>query len=157
MFWTRPYEDPMRLFTGTLAVLGSSFFAFIAFQMATRWQEVPLAAVSAFTGFAAVWLTFVWRLHRTALVVSRSGVRVRWLWRTRTVAWGQVRGFYSAPDWLVPERLWLQLCDGTKVRTPVRRRHAIVNRLRDGGTDLASDRYEGLLADLERWKAGGPR
>ncbi|MFD6771235.1 hypothetical protein ACFWC6_34040, partial [Micromonospora chalcea] len=46
-----------------------------------------------------------------------------------------------------PERLWLQLCDGTQVRTPVRRRRAGVNRLRDGGTVPASERYEGLLAD----------
>ncbi len=155
--WTRPYEDPMRLFTGTFAVLGTLFFAFVAFQMAARWQQVPLAAVLAFTGFAAVWLTFAWRLHRTALVVSRWGVRVRWLWRTHTVVWEQVRGFHSGPDWLVPERLWLQLCDGTKVRTPVRRRRATAYRLRDGGTVLASERYEELLADLESWKAGFPR
>lgn len=152
--WTRPYEDPMRLLTGTFAVLGTLFFASIAFQMAAHWQQVPLAAVSAFTGFGAVWLTFAWRLHRTALMVSRSGVRVRWLWRTRTVVWEQVRGFHSGPDWMVPERLWLQLRDGTEVRTPVRRRRATVYRLSDGGTVLASERYEELLANLEKWKAG---
>ncbi|MBP1782069.1 hypothetical protein J3R08_001919 [Micromonospora sp. HB375] len=152
--WTRPYEDPMRLFTGTLAVLGTLLFAFVAFQAAAHWQQVRLAAVLAFAGFATVWLTFAWRFHRTALVVSRSGVRVRWLWRTRTIVWEQVRGFHSGPDWLVQERLWLQLCDGTKVRTPVRRRRAGVNRLRDGGTVLASERYEELLADLASWKAG---
>ncbi|WP_230688956.1 PH domain-containing protein [Micromonospora sp. WMMD558] len=143
----------MRLFTGTLAVLGTVLFAFIAFGMAARWRQVPSDVALAFTGFAAVWLTFAWRLHRTALVVSRSGVRVRWLWRTRTVPWEQIRGFHSGPDWLVPERLWLRLRDGTKVRTPVRRRRTTVYRLRDGGTALASERYEELFADLERWKA----
>lgn len=155
--WTRPYEDRMQLFTGTLATFGTLIFAFVALQMAAHWERVPVVAVLTVAGFAALWLTFAWRLHRTALVINRSGARVRWLWRTRTVRWEQVRGFHTGPDWLVPERLWLQLSDGTKVRTPVRRRCATAYRLRDGGTVLAPERYEDLLADLKNWKAGAPR
>ncbi|MEH1059049.1 hypothetical protein V6U89_28065 [Micromonospora sp. CPCC 206171] len=62
---------------------------------------------------------------------------MRWLWRTRTFTREQVRGFRTDPDWLVPERLWLQLSDGTKVPTPVRRRCATAYRVGDGGTVLA--------------------
>ncbi|GAB3189396.1 hypothetical protein FHX75_111229 [Micromonospora palomenae] len=143
----------MRLFSGTFAMVGTLFFAFVAFRMTADRQRVPLAAVSVFVGFAAVWLTFAWRLHRTALVIDQWRVRVRWLWRTRTLTREQVCGFRTKPDWLVPERLWLQLCDGTMVRTPVRRRCATAYRVHDGGTVLAHERYEGLLADLKRWMA----
>jgi hypothetical protein len=71
--WTRPYEDRMQLFTGTLATFGTLIFAFVALQMAAHWERVPVVAVLTVAGFAALWLTFAWRLHRTALVPTARG------------------------------------------------------------------------------------
>jgi hypothetical protein len=61
--WIRPYHDPVRLVTGGLAMLGSAFFAFAAVTMVAQWRGTTVIEAGVLVGFAAVWLTFVWRLR----------------------------------------------------------------------------------------------
>jgi hypothetical protein len=150
--WTRPYEDPIRVLTGGMAILGSGFFTVGAILMAISWRQVSVAEVVAFISFATVWLTFMWRLHRTALLVSESGVRLRWLLHTRTFAWAQIRAFETDRDILVPARLWIALSDGTRARTPVQRVQRLLfgSHVSDGGTWLRPQAYDRTLWILRR-------
>ncbi|MDG4818335.1 PH domain-containing protein [Micromonospora sp. WMMD956] len=154
--WTRPYADPMRWFTGAIASAGTMVCLFAGLQIVTHWERIAPIQVLPVAAFFSVWLTLAWRLHRTALVVSPAGVRVRWLWATRTVPWERVDGFRTGSDWLVADRLWIALGDGTELRTPVRRRTPEPVTLRDGGTALAAGPYADLLATLDRWRAAAP-
>ena len=117
--WNRPYEDPVRVAIAVVAVFGSCFFAFGLTIMVVQWRQASVASVAGFTGFATLWLTFSWRWQRTALLVSASGVRVRWLLLTRTFTWSQIVGFETADDHMASARLWIVLADGDWVRTPV--------------------------------------
>lgn len=154
--WVRPYQDPIRAFPYALALIGTAFAAVVGVGMAMAWRQVSLGEVLIVVSFFAVWLTFAWRLARTALVVSNEGVRLRWLFRTRTVRWDQVKRFYTAGDILVPRRLWIELSDGTRVRTPVQRvRHPLFGTmLSDGGTLLNPKRCESLVRNLDYRLAG---
>lgn len=133
-----------------LALFGTAFTAVVTFMMATHWRGATVAGVLIVPPFLGTWLTIAWRLARTGLVVSDAGVRIRWVHRTRTFTWDWVLRFYTAPDILVPGRLWIELTDGTRVRTPIQRvRYVLLgSALRDGGTWLTPDRYDALLQDL---------
>lgn len=150
--WTRPYADPARPLTGGLALFGSAFFVLGAILMAISWRQVSVAEVIAFISFAMAWLTLMWRFHRTALLVSESGVRLRWLLVTRTFAWAQIHAFETGRDILVPARLWVVLADGRRVRTPAQRaqRLSFGSSFADGGTGLRPEAYGRLLSILRR-------
>jgi hypothetical protein len=149
--WTRPYRDPFRIATGVLALFGSGIACVIAVGiLAGHWTE-PWARVPAAL-FVALWLTCAWRLQRTALVISDHGVRVRWLLRTRTMDWNEIDGFRFGLDVMVVNRLWIDLTDGRRIRTPVQRgpRLRYVSGLNDGGTKLSYDAAERLLHRLDQ-------
>jgi hypothetical protein len=144
--WSRPYRDPFRIATGFVALFASPFACLGFFAIfVVGGGGVPFAALSLFIA------TVAWRLHRTALVVSDIGVRVRWLVKTRTVRWHEVDGFRFKPDLLGVDRLWIDLADGRHIRTPVQRVHRWMNptRLSDGGTWLLYDACDELLRSLE--------
>lgn len=147
--WRRPYPDPSRVFTGFIAIAGTAFAVVVATMIATHWRSGMVLPVAGIGGFLGVWLTVAWRLHRTALLIGDTGVRVRWLLHTRTIPWLQVSRFHTAPDILVRARLWIVLVDGRTVRTPVQRASGVFgSMLRDGGTWLRGSRYEALLDTL---------
>jgi hypothetical protein len=161
--WVRPYEDPVRALLYVLAMVGTVFAAVVGVLMAVAWQQVSVGEVLIVVSFFAVWLTFAWRFARTALVVSDEGVRLRWLLRTRTLRWDQVREFYTARDGVISQRLWIELSDGTRVRTPVQRaRYPTFGPMRrgDSGSLLNPMRYESMLRNLDHWlaaaRAAGP-
>lgn len=150
--WTRPYPDPLRVLPVGLASLGTLFLAVAGVGVAASWRVAPPAAIMGFVAFAATWLAFAWRLARTALLVADRGIRVRWVLRTRTIPWDRIRGFHTGPDILVRERLWIDLIDRTKIRTPVQRVRRVAT-LSDGGAWLKPERYAALLGQLERRRA----
>lgn len=149
--WKRPYRDPFKIIPAAIATFGTVFFAAVAIAIIVTMDRgtshtaaLALAVVGA---FGLVWLTFAWRMYRTALLLSDTGVRVRWLLLTRTFAWSQVAGFDTAPDHLVDARLWIVLVDGGRVRTPVQRvmRRIGGSFVADGGTWLLPDAYDRVI------------
>jgi hypothetical protein len=131
-----------------MAVIGTAFVAVGLGVVATQTQSV--VAVLIALPLPGIWLMFAWRFARIGLVISDVGVRIRWIHRTRTFGWGQVERFYTARDILAPARLWIELTDGSQVRTPIQRvRHMLLGSpLADGGPWLTPDRYEALLRTL---------
>lgn len=150
--WTRPYRDPFRIATGFIALFASPFACLGFFTIFVDGVNgVIFAALGMFVA------AFAWRLHRTALVVSDLGIRVRWLVKTHTVRWHDVNGFRFRPDLLAVDRLWIDLSDGRHIRTPVQRVHRLTygSRVSDGGTWLLYDACDELLRALEhRLQAG---
>jgi hypothetical protein len=116
-----------------------------------HWTVGPWARVLVVL-FVAFLLTVTWRLHRTALVTSDSAVRVRWLLKTRTMPWHEISGFRFDEDVLEVDRLWIDLADGRRVRTPVQRVARMWNgsKLSDGGAWLLHDAAHELLHNLNR-------
>jgi hypothetical protein len=96
-------------------------------------------------------LTFSWRLQRTALVISDKGVRVRWLLKTRTMRWSEIKGFRFDDDVLDVVRLWIDLADGQRVRAPVQQVYFTPygSRVKDGGARLRHVAADKLLHDLD--------
>ncbi len=138
----------MRILPYGMVVIGTTFAVAIIGIVATQTQSV--IAVLIVLPFPGIWLTFAWRLARIGLVVSDVGVRIRWLLRTRTFGWNQVKGFHTARDILAPGRLWIESTDGNRVRAPIQRvRRMFFGSMRaDGGAWLTPDRYDALLRTL---------
>jgi hypothetical protein len=161
--WRRPYSDPFRVLTGFFVLFGSAFasvvFGLLVLNLAVRHRE-SLGAGALVVVPVAVWLTLAWRFHRTALVVGDTGVRVRWLLKTRTIPWDDIDGFWFGEDILGTDRLWIGLKDGRRIRTPIQRVARLIggSRLSDGGTWLRSGDCDELLRDLEHelwvWRVG---
>jgi Bacterial PH domain len=146
--WRRPYFDPVRIFTGALAGAGTLIFTTGVGQIVIGARDVWVPGMLGLVGFGAGWLTFAWRLHRTALVVSDRGVRIRWLPFTRTIAWSSIKEFRTLQGQM-DSRLVVVLDDGTRLWTPVRQGRLFARmRIRDGGTRLDPIRYEQLLTEL---------
>lgn len=148
--WKAPYEDPFRAVTAFAAVFASAFaFAFVG---AVFTSHLSVLADVGVVPLMALVVTLAWRLHRTALVTSATGVRVRWLLKTRTVGWQEIKRFRFGIDAMAMVRLWIDLNDGRRIRTPVQRipRFAMLFGLRDGGTRLRSDACEELLRVLNQ-------
>jgi hypothetical protein len=151
--WRRPYREPqlIRMFSGFLALAMSAMACiFVVGFFVGQWTVGPPARVLA-AFFVAFLLTFTWRLHRTALVIGDSGVRVRWLLKTCTMRWYEINGFHFGEDVLDVDRLWIDLADGRRVRTPVQRVARMWNgsRLSDGGAWLLYDAADDLLDSLD--------
>jgi hypothetical protein len=146
--WTTPYTDRWRVLPYSFALFGTALTVFVIIMMASDRRTV--GALLIVLPPLGAWLTLAWRLARIGLVVSEIGVRVRWLYRTRTFSWDRVRRFHTARDILAPARLWIELTDGTRVRTPIQRvRNMLLGSpLSDGGTWLTPDRYDALLQTL---------
>ena len=156
--WRPPYRDPFRAVTAFVAMFASVFaFAFVG---AVFTSHPPVLAAVGVVPLMALVATFAWRLHRTALVTSDRGVRVRWPLKTRTVGWQEIKRFRFGVDVMAIDRLWIDLDDGRRIRTPVQRvpRFAGLFGLRDGGTRLRSGACEELLRVLDQQlQASRPR
>jgi hypothetical protein len=149
--WKPPYRDPFRAVTAFLVMFASVFA--IAFAAAAVTSNVPVpAAAAGLIAFMALFVTAAWRFDRTALVTNDWGVRVRWLVNTHTVGWHEIKRFRYGVDVMAMDRLWIELNDGRRIRTPVQRvpRFAGLFGLRDGGTRLRSDASEELLRILDQ-------
>jgi hypothetical protein len=147
--WRRPYRDPFRIVTGGIAAGGSVFLSVLIASLVGRASGISALDLLAVGGFAALWLTFAWRLHRTALVVSAHGVRIRWLLLTRTVPWLSIKDFRTRQD-RSSRRLVVVLRDNSTLRTPIQRapRGLHLSTIHDGGTSLRPDHYDRLLTEL---------
>jgi Bacterial PH domain len=137
-----------------MAGVGTVFFAVAGASSAAQaqWRDVSVAgALGALVigGFAVVWVTFAWRLYRTALVVGERGVRIRWLLFTRTIPWSSIKEFRTWPDRTVV-RLVVVLVDGRRLRTAVQRKPRLlyISMIHDGGTLLRPGPYERMLSEL---------
>ncbi|MFC0527177.1 hypothetical protein [Phytohabitans kaempferiae] len=146
--WTTPYNDPLRIVPYGMAVIGTVFAAAGIGIVATQTHSV--VAVPIVLPLLGIWLTFMWRFARIGLVISDVGVRIRWLLRTRTFGWNQVQRFHTARDILAPARLWIELTDGSQIRTPIQRVRYLLPgaTLADGSAWLTPDRYKALLRTL---------
>lgn len=148
--WHRPYPNPLRALSGLVVLCGSLVLGFVFLGVAVG-HTVPTGPGIAVLAFAAAWLVMALRVHRTALLVSDTGIRVSWLTSTRTYAWEAVSGFRFGPDILGTERLWIDLAGGRSVRAPIQRVRKVLggSLLIDGGTWLEHDRCAVLLSFLE--------
>jgi hypothetical protein len=152
--WRRPYRMPwpIRVMTGFIALVASAMACVLAaaFFIGVHWTVGPWERVPVVVFMACV-LTFSWRLHRTALVISDKGVRVRWLLKTRTMRWPEVKGFRFDDDVLDVVRLWIDLADGQRVRAPVQQVYFTPygSRVKDGGARLRHVAADKLLLDLD--------
>jgi hypothetical protein len=148
--WKPPYRDPFRAVTAFSAMFASVVAC--AFVAAVVTSNVPFPAAAGLVALMALVLTSAWRFHRTALVTSDRGVRVRWLVDTRTVGWHEIKRFRFGVDVMAMDRLWIDLNDGRQIRTPVQRvpRFAGLFGFRDGGTRLRSGACEDLLRVLDQ-------
>ncbi len=86
--WTRPYTPG----TGRWVVIGWEAASFVALGWTTaRLFGLAGPAVTLLAGvLAAVWVLGAWRIVEMGVYVSGSGVRIRGLLRTRTLAWHDI-------------------------------------------------------------------
>ncbi len=110
-------------------VFGCAFVLCVSVKVwTTPGPEVnPVAGGFAIYGFFAIWLTVVWRAMRTGLYTNEASVRIRWIHRTRTVAWSRITSVDVEPAryFDMPTRrpaVWFTLDDGERIETPVQRR-----------------------------------
>jgi hypothetical protein len=157
--WIRPYRSTVaKIFLAVTAIGGSILIggidtALVAMRFTTgATGQPPLAFI---VGFSVLSLTFMWRWQRAGVLINRSAIRMRWLSRTRTIPWSDVRRFLWIPR-AETIQLVVQLRDGSLTYAPL---HQRVRYLpgpshHDGGPILDADdfaitrkRLEGALAD----------
>ncbi|MFI5844674.1 PH domain-containing protein [Catenuloplanes sp. NPDC051500] len=100
--------------------------------------------------FIALWLRLVWQMGTTGLFVGPSGIRIRRLFRSRTVAWSEIARFVVAPGEASGGRdaIWVWLADGERLSTRVYRDTGLnVTRNRQDEV-LSAERFDRVLEDL---------
>jgi hypothetical protein len=157
--WIKPYRPTLaKIFLAVLAIGGSLFIGAIDIVLVTMrfttgaTGQPPLAFT---VGFSMLWLTFAWRIQRAGVLINKSAIRIRWLTRTRTIPWSDVRRFLWIPR-AETIQMVLQLSDGSLTYAPLhqRVRYLVWRRGGDGGPILdAADfavtrkRLEAALTD----------
>ena len=123
------------------------------------WQAQVAPRLLGMYALLGGWWTFAWRIMRTGVYTSESGIRVRWLLRTRTYAWSRIEAVDAAPARLLDiptsrAAIWLDLGNGDRVETPVQQRaDAALGSFvltKDVGPVLRRDRFDRLLQDLDQ-------
>lgn len=114
----------------------------------------PVATIVAVLFVGCSW-TFVWRLYRTGLYVSRTGLRLVWVWRTRTLPWSAVVDITSrsARAWgvdTVRDAIWVTTASGEQIETPIQRRTAWLSAgwRKNIGPVLPKDQYDQVIEVL---------
>ncbi|MEV6369982.1 hypothetical protein AB0L86_24155 [Micromonospora musae] len=111
-----------------------------------------------------VWLTFAARLHQAGVYVGARGVRLRHVFRTRTLPWEKVTGFVARRALLLGEptirqAVWVLTVDGA-FETPVQRRSREMGWRKEVGPVLSEADFERLLnrldAELANVRGRGP-
>ncbi|MFC4016963.1 PH domain-containing protein [Micromonospora sp. GCM10011542] len=110
------------------------------------------AQIAAGLGFLAVWLTFVVRLHLTGVYVNDRGVRLRHVFRTRTLPWAEVTGFEVRAARLlggptVRAACWVRTLDG-RVETPVQLRSRTMGLRKENGPVLSRVDFDRMVERL---------
>ncbi|MEU8301866.1 PH domain-containing protein [Micromonospora sp. NPDC048909] len=159
--------------TGLFLVIGTAFavLLLVAFGRALA-GGVELAealTMVAAAAFMTVWWTFAARLHLAGVYVGERGVRLRHVFRTRTLPWSAVTGFAARPalflgEPTVRDACWV-LTTGDAFETPVQRRSREIGWRKEVGPVLSEadfdrllDRLDAELADARRrgpGQAGG--
>lgn len=149
--WHRPYRDLSRVITAFFAVLISAVSVVLFAAIFVGHPTFPGAPV-VILAVIAFFLTVAWRFHRTGLLISVKGCRVRWLLKTHTEKWSNIHGFRFDDDFLGTSRLWIELVDGRRIRTPVQQVERLLNGspVSDGGAWLLPEDCDVLLRTLER-------
>ncbi|WP_436494205.1 hypothetical protein [Actinokineospora sp. HUAS TT18] len=99
-----------------VALLAVAVMGAVRMRAGSNW--VGVLAVGA---VAAVLIGLGWRWNRVGVFVGDSGVRVRRVLATRTVAWASVKKFVDRPAGIDPARaIWVVTVDGREIRTPLR-------------------------------------
>ena len=160
--WTARERVAAGLLTWGVALIAGATIMFV--RHGILWRHGALLGLLGLYGAFAAWITFVWRLMRTGLYTSDTGIRVRWLLRTRTYAWSRLRAIDVAPAVLLGAptsraAIWLELVDGDRVETPVQRRAQRIPGLlvstKNVGPVLRSDRFDRVVHDLEQRARAG--
>lgn len=103
--------------------------------------------------FMGVWLTFAARLHLAGVYVGEPGVRLRHVFRTRTMPWEKVTGFVVRRALFLGEptirdACWVLTVDGA-FETPVQRRSREMGWRKEAGPVLSEADFERLLNRLD--------
>jgi hypothetical protein len=172
--WQRPYRATASMLWGWFvfglsALVAVLAIAGIALGEYARESQPVLGFVAFFSFFAFV-QTFILRTVRAGLVFNDEAVRVRHIFRTRTIPWREIAAFDSRPARLplldrdtAREAIWISLRDGTALETPVQRSIGLLifsmKMQKNNGVVLSAEEY-GKTLDLLRARhrvRGAPR
>lgn len=149
----------MTIIAGGFLVVWGSIVLAIAVNMVLQLPSdpVPTAVVVL---FVACWWTFAWRLVRTGLYVSQTGLRLVYPWRTRTLPWSSVVEIASRPAKVlgietVRDAIWVTTATGQQIETPVQRRAPwrSIGWRKNTGPVLTAARYERAIDLLRTYQA----
>ena len=151
-----------EIVSALLVAWGAAFMGGVTVMLVVHgimWQARALPGLLGMYALLGGWLTFAWRQMRTGVYTSESGIRVRWLLRTRTYSWSRIDAVDAAPARLLDmptsrAAIWLDLGNGERVETPVQRRvDAALGSIvftKDVGPVLRRDKFDRLLQELDQ-------
>ncbi|MGC4820561.1 PH domain-containing protein [Micromonospora sp. DT63] len=132
--------------------------------------RIDASAALGLTGallFLGLWLTGVLRMYLAGIYVNDRGVRLRHVFRTRTLPWPEVTGFEARPALLLGgptarDACWVLTTNGA-FESAVQRRSRMASLRKNNGPVLSADDFARMLARLDAERAshrhgqfGGP-
>ncbi|MFD0785156.1 PH domain-containing protein [Micromonospora azadirachtae] len=155
--WIR--VDPWRgrqVVSGLFLLVGTAFAVVLLVTggaaLADGVDVVTALGIVGAMALMGVSLTFAARLHLAGVYVCASGVRLRHVFRTRTLPWSAVTGFAARPALFLGEptirdACWVLTVDGA-FETPVQRRSREMGWRKEVGPVLSEADFDRLLTRL---------
>ncbi|WP_433120745.1 PH domain-containing protein [Micromonospora sp. CA-246542] len=151
-----------QAFAGLMVLAGSAMAVAVVISAGRglvqgRMVAPAVLSLAVALPFLGLWLTFVLRMYLAGVYVNDEGVRLRHVFRTRTLRWSEVTGFETRPALLfgeptVRDACWVQTTSGA-FESAVQRRSREVGWRKNVGPVLSSDDFEGMLARLDAERA----
>ncbi|MGR6319900.1 PH domain-containing protein [Micromonospora soli] len=122
--WRRPHPITGELVYVAvvlpLGVAGSTWFLYQIFS--DEWPPSPFVAWPIF--LVCAWLGGGWRMSRAGVFISDEGIRIRTIFRTRTLPWSSVARIDSWPTRASgfprqTEAIWVLTRDNKPIETPL--------------------------------------
>lgn len=119
-----------------------------------HWNVHPAVGIAVIYGVLAVWLTFVARMYLTGIFVNDHGLRLRYVFFTRTLPWATVTGFDVRPARIFDtdtdrQACWVSTTSGT-YETPVQLSSGTAALQKRSGPVLPADDFNRMVDQLER-------
>ncbi|MFF0234094.1 PH domain-containing protein [Micromonospora sp. NPDC005254] len=148
--------------TGLMLLVGSTMAVAVVVAASRGPAEgrIDASAALGLTGallFLGLCLTFVLRMYLAGIYVNDEGVRLRHVFRTRTVRWSEVTGFEARPALLLGgptgrDACWVLTTDGA-FESAVQRRSRTASLRKNNGPVLSADDFARMLARLDAERA----
>ncbi|MGA8117992.1 MAG: PH domain-containing protein, partial [Actinocatenispora sp.] len=108
-------------------------------------------------GLLAGWGTLLWRDFWTGLYASHSALRIRSLFRTRTVPWSGISRIEARParllGWdLAQDAIWIVLTTDTDVQTPIQRWDRGATFQPQTGVTLQTKQFDRTVQELRSYR-----